>query len=1033
MAQHRRHPAQLLPWLKSPLLAALLVMTQVSLSGATPSGTAALNQPIAQQVPIAQIPSPFPPVQSPIQRPDITPAVWSYIGHGFTLLQLSEMPYSYGKPQEVKEFLQGALNNFNEALQLLQKVENQDLEAKALMGKALTLVKMGDVYINGIGSAIDSYKEALSILREKAVRQASPQGSRSEEANTLRKIAEIHADQGRWEESIQDYNQALLLFQENGDRSSEAITLNNLGQIYTDLGQRDKALNYYEQALPLSRVGGDRTVEAAILSNRGMLYANKQDANKQEWQKSIESLNQALTLLTDGKNRNNRADILNKIGLVYAKQKKWKQALKSYKDALKEFNSEFEQNYGCCVLPGSSYFVEGKDGGEVDLSVPLPSETLDPERLPEQLNEGNGDSRKWRQIQQLPIILNNMDLAYAGLAGVNVRAAEYFYNLALKLSQAVGDKSVEARIHGNLAELYRGQGKLPEALTQINAAIELIEGLRSELRDDSLKASYFASVQDYYQFKVDLLMQLHPQQPQERYDIQALETADQGRARVLRDLLTEARAKITKDIAPQLRQREEDLQFQLARAEKELIRFSSSQEAQAHVQVARIQAQINALLREQDRLKAEIRRESPAYAKLQYPQPMTLAQIQQQLDDHTLLLQYALGDDRSYLWAVSKTSLTSYTLPGRKAIEQAANQFKDVLNAPGTNHLSVTSPAFQSNTVAAATQLSDLILKPVAAQLGNHRLVIVADGALHYVPFAALSLSGQPYTPLVAQHDLVNLPSASTIAILRDTVLKHRQPAPKTVAVLADPVFNQDDARTRKPVQQASQPTRSAIAIASSQENALTIQLNQSFMQQLTRSLQRDGWPRLEGTDTEARAILALVPKAEDKLAAFGFEANYTWITNPQLKQYRHLILATHGIFEPNNPALSGLLLSQFDSQGNPVERGYLRLGDLFNLDLGAELVVLSACQTGLGENLRGEGIVGLTRGLMYAGAPRVVTSLWNVNDKGTAELMQQFYQAILNKGQPPAAALNAAQRAMWQQGKNPYLWAAFTLQGEWR
>ena len=156
-------------------------------------------------------------------------------------------------------------------------------------------------------------------------------------------------------------------------------------------------------------------------------------------------------------------------------------------------------------------------------------------------------------------------------------------------------------------------------------------------------------------------------------------------------------------------------------------------------------------------------------------------------------------------------------------------------------------------------------------------------------------------------------------------------------------------------------------------------------------------------------------------------------MTNPALKQYRYIHLATHGFFDEKNPELSGLLLSMVNRQGQPQDRGFLRIGDLFNLDLAADLVVLSACQTGLGENIRGEGIVGMTRGLMYAGTPRVVTSLWNVDDEATAILMEQFYTAMLKDGKPPAAALRASQLAMWQQGKNPYLWAAFTLQGEWR
>jgi CHAT domain-containing protein len=174
-----------------------------------------------------------------------------------------------------------------------------------------------------------------------------------------------------------------------------------------------------------------------------------------------------------------------------------------------------------------------------------------------------------------------------------------------------------------------------------------------------------------------------------------------------------------------------------------------------------------------------------------------------------------------------------------------------------------------------------------------------------------------------------------------------------------------------------------------------------------------------------------LVPEGEE-VATQSFDADYPWLDQPNLSQYRYIHLATHGFFDETNPELSGLVLSLYDQSGHP-QRGYLRLGDLFNLNLPADMIVLSACQTALGENVRGEGIVGVTRGLMYAGAPRVVTSLWNVDDEATADLMQQFYQQILVDQVPPSAALSATQRAMWQQGESPYLWAAFTLQGEWR
>jgi CHAT domain-containing protein len=180
----------------------------------------------------------------------------------------------------------------------------------------------------------------------------------------------------------------------------------------------------------------------------------------------------------------------------------------------------------------------------------------------------------------------------------------------------------------------------------------------------------------------------------------------------------------------------------------------------------------------------------------------------------------------------------------------------------------------------------------------------------------------------------------------------------------------------------------------------------------------------------EAEGITALAPE-EKSLKAIDFKANKPTATSVDLSQYRIVHFATHGLLNSQHPELSGIVLSLVDEQGQPQD-GFLRLHEVYNLKLGADLVVLSACQTALGKEVKGEGLVGLTRGFMYAGAARVVASLWSVDDKATAELMKRFYQGVLGEGQRPVAALRAAQMAMWKAKKAPYYWAAFVLQGEW-
>jgi CHAT domain-containing protein len=342
-----------------------------------------------------------------------------------------------------------------------------------------------------------------------------------------------------------------------------------------------------------------------------------------------------------------------------------------------------------------------------------------------------------------------------------------------------------------------------------------------------------------------------------------------------------------------------------------------------------------------------------------------------------------------------------------------------------------------------------MVLDPVAPQLANKRLVVVADGALQYIPFAMLpdpavggrssvvgksAASNRPpaggYRPLIVGHEVISLPSASALAIQR-TELAGRQRAPKMLAVIADPVFDRTDVRLTTPTAETSEG-RQPQTIAFNNERTLE-HLAEKADDKEGITTRRLVIPRLPFTRQEADQLLALTPTASS-FRAMDFQASRATVLDPALGQYRYVHFATHGFLDSERPGLSALVLSMVDAQGKPQD-GFLRANDIYNLKLPAELVVLSACQTGLGKEIKGEGLIGLTRGFMYAGAARVVVSLWNVNDKATADLMTKFYQKMLKEGVRPAAALRAAQVEMWKQKQwqSPYYWAAFTMQGEWR
>jgi CHAT domain-containing protein/tetratricopeptide (TPR) repeat protein len=387
-------------------------------------------------------------------------------------------------------------------------------------------------------------------------------------------------------------------------------------------------------------------------------------------------------------------------------------------------------------------------------------------------------------------------------------------------------------------------------------------------------------------------------------------------------------------------------------------------------------------------------------------QTLTLSGVQELLDANTVLLEYSLADEQSFLWAVTPTSVTARVLPKRSAIEAAARDVQRGWSAPGGQPGSSGSPQ--------AERLSRMLLAPVAGELGSKRLVIVADGALQYIPFGALPSPGPSRSGrrlLIDDHEIVTLPSASTLAALRRGPAGRKAPS-HVVAVLADPVFSAADPRVRQAGSRAPKPPA-----------------------EIVRSAKESGLSRLErlgASRTEAQAIASLAG-IDDSFVALDFEASRAVAIGPDVSSSRVVHIASHGLLNSHHPELSGIVLSLVNERGEP-ENGFLRTRDIYKLKLSADLVVLSACQTALGKDVRGEGLLGLSRGFMYAGASRIVASLWQVPDRATSELMKHFYEGVLRRGLRPAAALREAQIAIRREKRwtSPYYWAAFTLQGDW-
>jgi CHAT domain-containing protein/Tfp pilus assembly protein PilF len=943
---------------------------------------------------------------------------------------------------------QKALDYFNQSLPLSRQVGDKAQEAA-------TLNNIGYIY-DALGEkqkALDYYRQSLPLFRQV--------GGKAGEAATLSNIGAVYNALGDKQRALDYFNQSLPLKRQVGDKTGEATTLTNIGAVYSALGEKQKALDYYSQSLPLFRQVGDKAGEAATLSNIGVVYNDLGDK-----QNALDYYNQSLSLRRQVGDKAGEATTLNNIGGVYLALGDKQNALDYFNQSLPLFRQvgDKAKEAGTLSNIGAVYDALGDKQKALDsYNQSLPLRRLVGDKAGEAITLNNigqvynalGDKQRALDYhsQSLPLsrlvgdkaveaaTLNNIGGVYLAL-GDKQRALDY-HSQSLPLSRLVGDKAGEAATLFNLAVTKRKQGNLTEALPDIEAAIAIIEDLRTKIDSEKLRQSYFAQVQNqgYYEFYIDLLMELHRQNPNKRYDLKAFNASERARARTLLELLTEAKADIRQGITPELRSQESNLQQRLnATATRQMELFSGEHTEQ---QATTIKLELDNLLRELDEVRAEIRKTSPRYAALTQPQPLTAEQVQQQLlDKDTLLLQYSLGKDRSFLWAVTPDSLTAYELPPRAEIEKVAEPFYQLMQNPayrGDSRNLIVSPE-TTKVNASVTKLSQMLLGQVADKLAGKRLLIVPDGVLNYIPFSALPAPGSgrggapapaptpapapnDLTPLLVSHEIIYLPSASTLAILRQD--SPRQPAPKTVALIADPVFEPSDSRVTGSAGHGGTGTTGG----EDRGGLFTFIIN--------RSADSVGIkhpiPRLTGTRKEAEAILALAPKPQT-MQAFDFDASRTTLTNTDLTQYRAVHFATHGFVNSSAPELSGVLLSLVDKQGNLVD-GFLRLHDIFNLSLNAQVVVLSACQTGLGGSVRGEGLVGLTRGFMYAGTPRLVVSLWSVDDEATAALMSSFYTKMLSQGMLPAQALRQAQLEMLKQDKwkSPYFWAAFTLQGDWQ
>lgn len=831
--------------------------------------------------------------------------------------------------------------------------------------EALTLAATGDVAHAGgdLEGAEANYRPALALARELRNTRLT--------AELVNNLGVLDWRRGRLAAAKLQFDEALQAWRAIGYRRGEASTLTNAGNLAFESAVYQDALEAFASAAEIFRVEGDNGGLAYALNNTGVTYLALSDAEE-----ARKALAQAVARFQEVRDVAGERRAHLRLAAVHLARAEPDLAL-AERDAARAL-----------ALEGSDPIGEADS---VDLAGVIAAARGD---WAQAIGHHQRAREQYRTIGSLKGEATALHRTGVALAGAG-RWAEALEPLrrAVAIRRGIGLQDAEAESLHLLARANRHAGHVKQAMADLAAARAIAETVRGRVAGEYSRRSYFAARQTIYADSIDLLMAQAGPAGTGPFAAEALTVSERQRARSLLDTLEESSTDVRLGVDPALLRREQELREEMNLWSYRLAAVSNLPSPMREA-AAEVRATLDARVSDYRRVEAEIRSASRGYAALEGAAPQTAADIQRSLDDDgTTLLRFSLGSPHSYLWLVTRRTLRAVRLPHRTAIETAARRVHALVQ---TSHTETGAAAWHE----AARTLATMLFGPVAEPLGERRLIVVPEGSLQLVPFAALPEPGAD-TPLVVRHELVVLPSASTLSVLRRRHEGRERPT-RTLAIVADPVYDHRDPRLTS--QSRSEESQPGVGLG-----------------------------RLRFSGVEAKWISSFVPAAQ-AFVATGFAVTPGAMFDA-LGEYRVVHIAAHTMLDDERPELSALALSQFDARGRPRDDGFLRLFDIQErLRLRADLVVASACETAFGTEVPGEALMSLARGFFAAGSARVVASVYRVPDAATAQLMREFYRGMFGPNPlPPAAALRAAQVRLLEtpQWRAPYYWSGFELLGE--
>ncbi len=764
---------------------------------------------------------------------------------------------------------------------------------------------------------------------------------------------------------------SLRLTVETKNNKEEAECLNHIGAYFWKTGALASALNYLDKARAKAISFNIPRVLAEASVNLGGLMAELG-----EYGKSMDYLQEAIEIDRKRGNIVSTAYDLNNLGYTTR--------LKALNDndfkLLEKAKSYFEEALKTAREAGVEYveFYAILNLGTVYSLMNLYDKAAEFMLLAEQYAAKRNDSLC------LGVVNNNLGIVY-GKMGDTERSMRRFEK-AIEVGSRTYAGAYAWETYLEIGNRLREKGRFEDSLKNYESAVSLIENTRSKIVQEELKASYLGGDRrmDVYQNMIDSLARLDREYPGRGYDRKAFHYLEKGKARAFLDSLEVADVDIVKGVDAKLLMKERLLTREISKNYTRLLTAGLSEEDRKA-----IAEQVKSTEDQLDALKREIRTTSPAYADLKYPSAIEYGQARRLIpDNETVFLAYSLGRDSSWCFLLSRKDLQVFELPGEKEIKDKVIAYRRTLSDP------------DSRDFAPGRELFQILIPPsVGKRPGN--LVIIPDDILTLLPFEALLTGTEPNRWLAETCSISYIPSVSSLQALENR--RQSGPSPRR------PVFAVGD-----PIYRPASLKGDAAGLA-------------EYVQAVSPGAGTE-LERLKFSGLEAGQVNNIF-KAGRKDLFLGEKATEDNIKSARLTDYRLIHLAAHAFVDDKNPLRSSIVLTL---DGDPAEDGLLQMREIYNLRMNADLVTLSACQTGLGQFIRGEGISGINRAFFYAGASSVCMSFWTVNDEATFQMMERFY-THLRSGLSVNEALHRTKVEMIGSGtlSHPYYWASFIVSGK--